>query len=167
MTMPLYHISNKRYEKGEIVHVDNFTGDFTEYYLNHRDEANSPDDFLDDGRPEGYPMRKKAIFAFDNPSFCFLFNQQIDFCYEIEMEHPIHCPFHLSAIVMDEQYSRQIRENIRKEYWEPTFDWKVYEYIDVQMRITNLVSKGGGITCSKALNIYMQDYDRAKILFRY
>lgn len=145
--MILYHITNRRYEIGAQICVDNFDGDTT-YYYRERPQCNWIDDFLSAERPQNVPDRRKAIFAFSSPCHCVHFFEQkilsgqLPFLYKVEMDVESGYPMRLCRClenVGNNEDANIIKEAIRHEYWWPTLDWKIKEYIGTQMTILEIL----------------------------
>lgn len=142
--MTLYHITNRRYEIGARICVDNFDGDTTNYYR-ERSKYNWIDDFLSAEKPQNVPNRCKAIFAFSSPCHCVYFkkteiqsDQQL-YLYKVEMDVEHGYPMRLIRCLERHENDNVIKEAIRREYWYATLNWNVKEYIGSQMRILEIL----------------------------
>lgn len=138
--MVLYHISNKYYADNSVVNIDDFEGEVTCYYRDRADH-NWIDDFLSETKPQNVPNRRRAIFCFSSPCHCVYFKKaeiqsgQEVFLYKAEMNVEFGYPMRLIRNLETNPDNEQIKNAVRMEYWNPTLDWKVKEYIGESMTI--------------------------------
>ncbi len=166
--MRLFHITDRNYQIGETVSINDFDGNMCFYHERHMDHQ-WINDYLDTYRPEEFPLRRKCIYAFDKPGHCFFFLDRepdvTDHCYEIEMDAIGGFPMVLTGRMIAHRNNAEILRAIAEEYWRPTKDWKYYEYIGNEMTIISEV-KFDASQRNKSRDEYMMDYDRALYIFR-
>ncbi len=158
--MELFHISCKNYNIGEIINSDSFG--LTEYYhISTFSGKNWIDDFLDSQRPAGYPARKSSLFAFDCISNCSAF--MINFrglkakYYKVKMTSPIALPMLLTdSLIVD---SLEYNMKIAKEYWQPTEEWKILEYLSNQMIILEVLIETSEVEKVRGSMNYQHDIE--------
>ena len=130
--MRLFHITERNYQIGETISINDYEGDMCFYYEKHTDYQ-WINDYLDACRPEEFPLRRKCIYAFDRPGHCFYFLAHepsvTDHCYEIEMDAKGEFPMVLTGRMIAHRNNAEILRAIAEEYWRPTRDWNFYEYI--------------------------------------
>lgn len=166
--MRLFHITERKYQIGETISINDYEGDMCFYHERHTDYQ-WINDYLDACRPEEFPLRRKCIYAFDRPGHCFYFLAHepsvTDHCYEIEMDAKGEFPMVLTGRMIAHRNNAEILRAIAEEYWRPTRDWNFYEYIGNEMTIiseVNLDVSQRNISRDR----YMMDYDRARYIFR-
>lgn len=166
--MRLFHITERKYQIGETISINDYEGDMCFYHERHTDHQ-WINDYLDAYRPEEFPLRRKCIYAFDRSGHCFYFLAHepsvTDHCYEIEMDAKGGFPMVLTGRMIAHRNNAEILRAIAEEYWRPTRDWKYYEYIGNEMTIiseVNLDVSQRNISRDR----YMMDYDRARYIFR-
>lgn len=166
--MRLFHITERNYQIGETISINDYVGDTCFYHERHIAHQ-WINDYLDARRPVGFPLRRKCIYAFDKPGYCFFFLARepsiTDHCYEIEMDAKGGFPMVLTGRMIAHRNNAEILRAIAEEYWRPTKDWKYYEYIGNEMTIISEV-KFDASQRNKSRDEYMMDYDRALYIFR-
>lgn len=168
--MTVYHISDKVFEAGNPVLIRDF-GATTLYHQNLSLENKAIDVFLSAGRPEGEPERQLCIYAFSRPEHCLGFMDEkiqrgdVLHLYRCEMDvtcgHPMFLIRPLQSIRDEAQ-----KEAIRKEYWTPTKDWKVIEFMSEKMMVVEEIPITKEM-CTRARGITKNDYaDDAALVCR-
>lgn len=161
--MELYHVSCKDYENGTVLYSSDF--EETEYYLNSKAQnKNWIDETLDKNRPDGFPERKKSLFAFDNLGNCFAFKKgechnRLNF-YKVEMNNPKACPMCLTDAL--KQSNNELNKAVSREYWEPKQNWRFLEYLSTEMKIIERVSEPDIMTKAAGQNNYQCDFEQKK-----
>lgn len=165
--MRLFHITDRTYQLGEVISIDNFEGDMCFYHKSQR-EYQWINETLDYYRPTNYPLRKKCIYAFDKLGHCFSFVPRepstTKHCYEIEMDAVGGFPMVLAGRMDYFKENTNTQRAIAEEYWRPTEKWKVCEYLGNEMTIISEV-KLDVRQCNVSRFEYLEDYDKAKALF--
>lgn len=133
--MELYHATTQPLQIGEILCVDKFDGGTTHYYQNLDATQKELERLFDMKRPEEYCSRKKAIFLFDNPSYCFHYAQsqykdKKVYVYKVEAADSL---IGFPICLIKEAYKRYKSQNnfdsCITEYWNPQLQWNVKEYL--------------------------------------
>lgn len=169
--MKLYHITEKEYEKGSKVSVESFVG-ATRYYDGLSEENKPIDDFLSAGRPDNEPSRKKCIYAFDKPEYCYYYGRsqmtkaKTLHLYKCEMDCLLGHPMILVGY-LSKKLSKSQRKQIHSEYWNPTRDWYFLEYLSTKMDIIEEITIDDDLESKiyAAGSNYADDYDEAKRLY--
>jgi hypothetical protein len=164
--MELFHISCKNYNIGEIINSDSFGQ--TEYYRNSTLRGkNWIDDFLDSQRPADYPARKSSLFAFDCISNCSAFIN-LSFkglkakYYKVKMSSPIALPMCLTDSLIVDSLEHNIK--IAKEYWQPTEEWNILEYLSNQMEILEVLNEASMEEKNRGSLNYQHDIEKREKL---
>lgn len=136
--MIVYHITDKEYELGQIVDVNDFDG-YSNYHLGLTASQRAINEYLSDNRPTGEPSRQLCLYAFEKPEYCIYFRKndisrgQTMHLYKCEMNslqgHPM---------ILVNQFSNTLESNwgkLKNEYWHPTKVWKLKEQMAEEMRI--------------------------------
>lgn len=159
--MELYHVSCKDYEGGQLISSAELGQ--TEYYQNSiAKNQNWIDEFLDSIRPDGYPERKKTLFAFDSLGNCFAFKKGQ--CpnglryYKVKMNNPVACPMCLTDNLIEG--SDEHNEIIGNEYWSPRKRWKFLEYLCDEMEIIEIMNEPDFIEKATGQNNYQLDFEQ-------
>lgn len=163
--MTLYHVSCKKYEVGDVLKSP--VSGQTEYYKSAITKGlNWIDDYLDTIRPDGYPERKSALYAFDCIANCFAFKKNkcsdtVNY-YIVKMLNPVSCPMCLTDKLIKDSNSHNLK--IGQEYWNPTMDWKFLEYLSNEMEILEILNNPTFNDKIIGQNNYQNDYDLKETL---
>lgn len=136
--MIVYHITDKEYQPGQIVNINDFDGD--SYYHHELTEGRKKiNEYLSANRPEGEPFRQLCLYAFEKPEYCVYFRKKdilkgLSFhLYRCEMNssqgHPMIL-VHKFECLAEENW-----EQLRNEYWHPTKQWKLMEHLAEELHI--------------------------------
>jgi hypothetical protein len=163
--MELYHVSCKEFKVGQVIRSSEFGQ--TEYYQDSIDKKeNWIDEFLDSIRPDGYPERKRTLFAFDSLGNCFAFKKgQCPYgliFYKVKMNNPVACPMCLTdklKVDSDEQ-----NKKIGNEYWSPSKQWKFLEYLCDEMEIIEILNEPEFMEKLTGQNNYQLDFEQKEKL---
>lgn len=165
----VYHISQKKYQPGDIISIRDFDGD-SYYHQSLPPDYKAVNEFLSEGRPTDMPARKLCIYAFDDMAYCVYFrkNELHDgkelHLYKCLMKEASGHPMILVGKIEKAEGSK--REELRKEYWHPINNWKLLEYLTEEIRILEEIPITDQLKSSivKSHSDYMQDYDTANKL---
>ena len=172
--MELYHISENIYERGEVVRAKDF-GDSTRYHQSLSEENKVIDLYLSSVRPEGEPERQLCIYAFAKMEYCLYFMRK-DMqdgkklhLYSCEMNtqngHPMYLIRSLQQCTDEGK-----KEAISKDYWQPTKNWNVLEYMSDEMCVLEEIPITGAL-CTRAFGMtgfaYSDDASKSMRLFGY
>jgi len=164
--MELFHVSCKQYPIGYTLDALDF--ERTEYHANAESIGKAwIDDSLDASRPQGqYPKRSKTLFAFKFISHCAAFADnrcEKPIYYRVEMANPVACPMCLLSFMKKD--NDLLNNRIAHEYWTPTLNWDVFEYLDTQMKILNIFDASAPFLAASGMMNYMDDYHLAQARF--
>ena len=90
---------------------------------------------LDSKRPKGAPAKKTSLFSSDSLEFAlyFLLKQNIHKkaikLYKVELKNQWKAVFSITHIIQRRLEKGKNIDLLIKEYWEPTRNWKFYEYL--------------------------------------
>lgn len=139
--MKLYHASIQERTIGEIISTNDFVGDTTYYYQNLASAQKDIENKLEEKRPKEYCSRKKAVFLFDKPLYCYYFakkqypNQHV-YVYEVESNDSIDgFPMCLIHTAYKKYYNGKPYDYIINEYWHPSKKWQVLEYLALSVSV--------------------------------
>ena len=141
--LELYHISCKAYPIGIVPPMD---GESLYHLSTQTDQRAWIDEFLDSQKSNEMPSRKKTHYACDSILNCKALKSTIakPHCtpriYKVKMTNPSKSPMALVNHLLMLGQDHQIVNEVAKEYWNPTLDWKFYEYLAEEMEIIEEVS---------------------------
>lgn len=136
--MIVYHITDKEYQPGQIVNINDFDGD-SHYHHKLTEGWKKINEYLSANRPEGEPFRQLCLYAFEKPEYCVYFRKKdilkgLSFhLYQCEMNSTQGHP-----MILVHQFERLAEENweqLRNEYWHPTKQWKLMEDLADELQI--------------------------------
>lgn len=162
--MRLFHITNKVYEIGAPVSINDYEGEVCYYHLSHPDYQ-WINDVLDKYKPVEFPYRKKCIYAFDMIENCysFAYGKEGMHCYEVEMDACGGFPMALTDRLRKDKYDQDVCKAISEEYWNPKNEWKYLEYLGNEMIIISEHPITNNVMKSKMM--YCDDLEKAKKIF--
>ncbi len=134
----LYHITCKEYPIGKVPTLE---GESFYHQSTQNDERAWINQFLDTRKNVENPSRKKAFYACDNINNCKALKSTVakpnctPRIYKVKMIYPSTSPMALVTHLMKLGQNHEHNNNVANEYWNPTFDWKFYEYLSEQMEI--------------------------------
>lgn len=141
--MIAYHITDKIYQVGDIVSVNDFTG-VSRYYQRLPNNQKKVNEYLSSNRPEGEPSRISCLYTFEEPEYCVYFkknelkNGEVLHLYKCEMNseqgHPMILVNHFLKVTEDKW------DQLREEYWHPTKKWHLLEHVSEEIRIIEEIS---------------------------
>ncbi|MHA7842055.1 MAG: hypothetical protein ACX93I_01965 [Winogradskyella sp.] len=137
--MPLYYISNTKYNVGDLLPLKE---EDNRYHKLKKEEGKEwVNDVLDNEKPEGFPFRRTAYYAFDDPDYCIYYykaemtgNEQV-YLYEVELTNQITAPMRLTQTILNNEGKNELIEELAREYWNPTKNWNFLEYLGNTMKI--------------------------------
>ncbi|MBR5907052.1 MAG: hypothetical protein IKZ50_01500 [Bacteroidales bacterium] len=163
--MRLFHITDKVYRIGETVSAE----DFGESCFYHKNNPINTwiNEVLDEGKDADCPSRKRCIYAFNELGHCLAFNNNPNLhCYLVEMDahggFPMVLTDKLRRLGKD---SCQIDDVVR-EYWHPTNNWKFNEFLGNSMVIIEEIITEGCFFAMRSKMLYGKDRDLADSLFK-
>ena len=158
----VFHISHKIYQPGEIVSIKNYDGD-SYYHQGLSPKYKDINKFLSDGKPKGMPARELCIYAFDDMAYCvyFMKNEIADgqnlHLYKCLMQEACGHPMILVGKIANVKEEKW--EELRNEYWHPTKNWKVMEYMTEEIQIVEKLEITGNLRTSSKIKgaVYYSD----------
>lgn len=152
--MVLYHITDKEYQPGQIVNINDFASDSI-YHQGLQEYQKKINICLSDNRPEGEPSRQFCLYAFEKPEYCVYFKKK-----EIIAGQPMHlykCKMfslqghpmilvHQFEVLTEDKWSQLITE-----YWHPTRRWNLMEHLAEELEIIEEIP----ITCTLRVSSFM------------
>lgn len=156
--MEVYHTTDKVYQNGQVVSVSDFEGDLSLYYVN-ADNNKCVNDYFDYYKPSKSIERKRAIFTFDSIKHCLAFDNKKKYIYKVDIPKTTGHPMRLlQCFVQNKNKPNNIRKQIVDEYWEPSENWKFYEYLSARMTILEQCNVNH-IMRAPGLDDYVADYE--------
>jgi hypothetical protein len=136
--MELYHITCKAYPIGKVPILE---GESFYYLSTLKDGRAWINEFLDSQKSNKMPSRKKAFYACDSINNCKILKNTVAklHCtpkiYKVSMTNPSKSPISLVNHLFKLGKDHRIVNDVAKEYWNPTQNWKFYEYLSEEMEI--------------------------------
>ncbi len=133
--MELFHASKISYQIGDIV---NASATPSYYYPNATN-------LMDSMRPSGFPARSSARYSSDSEELCvyYLITQGVPESeiklYRVRVNDYCKSPFAITHVV-EKRIAQNIPvNNLIYEYWNPTKQWKNYEYLSTTFEILEIL----------------------------
>ena len=136
--LELYHITCKAYPIGKVPPMD---GESLYHLSTQTDQRAWIDEFLDAQKSNEKPSRKKTHYACDSILNCKALKSTISkpHCtpriYKVIMTNPSKSPMALVNHLFQLGQNHNKNFDVAKEYWNPTMDWRFYEYLSDKMEI--------------------------------
>ena len=166
--MIVYHITDKEYQPGQIVNINDFDGD-SYYHHELTDGRKKINEYLSANCPTGEPSRQLCLYAFEKPEYCVYFRKkditegQPLHLYKCEMTSPQGHPMIL--VHQFEALTEDRWEQLCNEYWHPTKKWNLMEHMAEEMQILEEIHITGALRCSSFMignNDYADDSVKAR-----
>ncbi len=99
------------------------------------------DNYLDEFKPAGAPSRSRTFYAFGHIQHCLAFfstrkcETGTKRVYKVHLQNYYTAPMCLTDGLKKNGEGNEKNEIIANEYWNPTNDWKVLEYLSETMQI--------------------------------
>lgn len=161
--MILYHVSQLEYKVGEIYSTCHFDGEITSFYSHLSPLERQVEDILKDKCPYNGIDRKKIMYFFSDPDFCeyFASKQYRDpdswKIYKVEVLNEYGgFPICLVNAILRNLDNDALCHEIANEYWTPTSDWLVLEYLGEEMKILDVIQE---VNCLRVSMWYNIDYE--------
>lgn len=138
-----YHASSESYDVGLTVSVDCYQGETTRDHARRTPEEKIVNDSLDSIRPENVYSRKYCIFLFNNLHQCLYYatHLQIDDIriYRVHSNDVVFGGFPICLVNKVYNTPEDARARYMSEYWLPSQDWKVKEYLAKSVIIDEVI----------------------------
>ncbi len=126
-----YHASNLPFTIGQSYSINDFDGDATYDHANRTEEEKEINQALDEVRSIGVLSRLKCIYLFQSLVQCYAYarSNNINHIYEVRTDGTVFGPYPMTLVTTVLYCPVEIRLDIIREYWHPTRDWKVLEFL--------------------------------------
>jgi hypothetical protein len=151
--MNYYHATLREYKKWEIVTATASTAAYE-----NATEA------MDAKRPKNSQARKTALYCADSPEFAVYYQikQGRDVndvnLYQVKVDKPCKTVFAITNAIENKLNNNEDIEALIKEYWSPTMQWKVYEYLASSFEVVKKIDIPR-INEIAMFQIYQNDFD--------
>lgn len=131
-----YHVTNIEYEIGSSVH---FPPNTQNHYSQQTPYSIKVEKHIESYRPKNSNSRITSFYAFDDyDTVCdFALSQEqpekYTHVYKVALKNPTGHPMNVASYIT--KHFNLVCENIVKEYWIPTKEWEVTEYLSTEMTI--------------------------------
>jgi len=136
--MELYHITCNAYPAGQVPALE----DESFYHLSTQTDNRAwINEFLDIQKSNNKPSRKKSFYACDSVINCKALKSTIvkpqctPRIYKVRMTNPSKSPMTLVNYLYELGQVHTDNVEVANEYWNPTKEWKFYEYLSEEMEI--------------------------------
>ena len=145
-----YHASNLPFFGGQPYSIDDFKGETTYDHSKRTEKEKTINIIMDEARPNGVLNRVRSIFLFGNKEHCFAYARmnEIKHIYAVRPTSAVYGPFPMTLLTTLYNCNEEDRDIITKEYWHPTRQWKVFEYLVSSFKVINEIkieNKGNNI----------------------
>jgi hypothetical protein len=173
MSIDGFHVTKTRYHAGQVAQVG--TGQSTHFYAGLEMADNlAGEERLERHRPDGAPCRRSCIYVFQSLETCSFYGstQHPDaevYYYRVRMTGAVKAPMVLvDAIRRQVDPSASQVERMAREYWSPTRDWQVWEYltetVEVMEEVQPLAANSSAVMMAQCS--YQSDHELAKSFCR-
>jgi hypothetical protein len=141
--MELYHITCKVYPIGRVPTLE---GESFYHLSTQIDDRAWINQFLDSQKSSEMPSRKKAFYACDSIMNCKALKSTVakPHCtpriYKVRMATPSKSPMALVNHLFQLGQNHTKNVEVANEYWNPTEDWKYYEYLSDEMEVIEQIT---------------------------
>jgi hypothetical protein len=168
MAEALFHVSTQKYSAGQIIRIPEGTAT---NYMQKLMAANNMrgEDLLEDRRPPQAPTRCGTQYAFADLYDCRNYGEsqykgQELYYYRVSMTNPTAAPMALIDVMKQQEATGEELKIMVAQYWNPTEDWEVLEYLSATMKILEEVPApvSDDMRLHGATYSYQRDIERAK-----